>query len=92
MNRGDAYALLCRELQSWRHCPHDQLVALVDHPASEAVVRLGGEDVTLRVAVRWENREKGTLRIEAAADGPSWYKLERLEESLVVGARPHHRT
>jgi hypothetical protein len=85
MNRDDAYALLSRELLSWQHRPYEQLVSQVDQPASERNVRLGEEDVTLRVAVRWASEKKTAVRIEAVADGPSWYRLERLEESIVVG-------
>jgi hypothetical protein len=85
MNRADAYALLCRELASWHRRPYDKLVQLAGQPPSERVVRLGEEDVTLRIAVRWANANTGSVRIEATADGPSCWRLERLEESITVG-------
>lgn len=74
MDRGEVYAALARELWVWE-----------GRPASERVVRVGGEDVTVRVSVRWGNERRGTLRVEAVADGPSWWRLERLEESAIVG-------
>ena len=84
MNRADAYAVLSRELESWRHRPYDQLVALVDRPESERTVRIEQEDIIVRVAVHWANEKKVALRLGATADGPSWFKLERLEESILV--------
>jgi len=84
MNRADAYAILSRELESWRQRPYKQLIALVAQPPSSKGVRCAAEDVTVSVVVRWANAQAGTLRITATADGPSCWRLERLEESLVV--------
>ena len=89
MNRGDAYALLSRTLHTWQQRPYDQLAALVGQPARESVVRLGEEEVTIRVRVIRAHGTREALRIEAAAEGPSSWRLERLEESAVVAAPGH---
>jgi hypothetical protein len=90
MNRHDAYALLCRELEAWKQRPYAQLVSLVGQPPKETAVPVGHEEVLVSVRVRWEHETKRTLRLEAIAYGPSCWKLERLEESIVVHpAHPH---
>ena len=89
MNRADAYAILSRELDSWRQRPYEHLLALVGRPPSSEIVLLGTEDITVSVKVRWADAEKNLLRIEASADGPSCWRLERLEESIIVGRNQH---
>ena len=84
MNRADAYGVLSRELRKWQNCPYPQIVALIDRSLPAIVVRVGEEDVTVRVCMRWANEKKGTIQVEAAADGPSCWNLERLEESIIV--------
>lgn len=84
MHRADAYAVLARELQTWQQRPYNQVAALVDQPPSETLVQVGQETVTIRASIRWANRKKGTVRVELTADGPSCWRLERLEESIVI--------
>jgi hypothetical protein len=84
MNRAGAYSLLSRELSSWERRPYEQLVGLIGQPESQHVERVGGEDVTVTIRVRWADATAGALRVEAVAYGPSCWALERLEESVVV--------
>lgn len=84
MNRAEAYAILSRELDSWRCRPYEQLVARVDQLESQRTVPVGQEDVTVRVAIRWTDEKHTALRVEAVAEGPSCFRLERMEESIVV--------
>lgn len=42
--------------------------------------------MTVRISVQWADEKKQTLRVQATADGPSCWKLERLEECIVVSA------
>lgn len=86
MHRLEAYALLSRELQSWRSRPFDQLAALVGQPSLEVIVRLRDEDVVVRVGVSWADTKRSAVRIHAVADGPSCWNLERLEESTIVNS------
>jgi hypothetical protein len=84
MNRADAYSILSRKLSSWQRRPYEELVALVGQPESQHVERVGGEDVTVSMRVRWADTRAGTLRVDAVAYGPSCWALERLEESVVI--------
>lgn len=88
MNRKDPYLVLARELQAWQQRPYSQLVDLVNQPATETIVKLAEEEVSLRVELQWANSKNGTIRIKATAYGPSCWKLERLEESIVVSPQP----
>jgi hypothetical protein len=62
----------------------DELLARIDLPAVERIVCIGSEEVTVRVMVRWENSNRRRLRIHAAAEGPSCWRMDRPDESVVV--------
>jgi len=85
MNRAEAYAILSREPGVWRARTYDRLVGCVGRPAASRIVRIGQEDVTVTVEVSWADERKRSLRIAATADGPSCWRLERLEETVEVG-------
>jgi len=84
VERTDAYAILAAELESWRQRPFHEVSRMVGMPAAARTVRLKGEDLSLTVTVRWsDDRQRGVL-IEVTADGPSTWKLERLEERIDI--------
>ncbi len=84
MDRAQAYATLAGELERWRHLPFDDLVSLVDTSPSVKSVPVGAEVIDVEVRVRWADVRRGALRVEAVANGPSCWRLERLEEAITV--------
>jgi hypothetical protein len=84
MHKAAAYEALARELERWRLLPKQELVANVGSPARVRSVNINGEDVAVEVATHWHREEGGAIRVTAIANGPSHWRLERLEESIVV--------
>jgi hypothetical protein len=84
LNRGDAYGLLSNRLEQYRSRGYDALHSLVDEPAASETVQLNGEDVVVDVAVVWKDKKRGTLCVWATAYGPSTWRMERLDERIVV--------
>jgi len=86
LDRAKAYATLSEELERWRRLPFVDLASLVGDPPSVRSVVVGGEVIDVEVVVRWAGAEPGAIRVEASANGPSCWRLERLEESVIVSA------
>jgi hypothetical protein len=84
MNRSDAYLVLSRELNAWREIPYGQLVKFIDEPMISRSARIGEDIVAVTVRVRWADAKRRRILIEATADGPSCWRLERLEESILI--------
>jgi hypothetical protein len=84
MHRAAAYEGLARELERWRLLSRQELVANVGQPARMYSVNINGEDIAVEVAAHWHRDEGGAIRITGIANGPSHWRLERLEESIVV--------
>jgi hypothetical protein len=84
MHRAAAYEALARELERWRLLPRQELVANVGQPARMYSVNINGEDIAVEVAAHWHGEEGGAIRVTGIANGPSHWRLERLEESLLV--------
>jgi len=84
MRKAAAYEALARELERWRLLPKQDLAAKVGRPASVHSVNVNGEDIAVEVAAHWQNEEGGPIRVTGIANGPSHWRLERLEESIVV--------
>lgn len=82
MNRAAAYDALARELERWRAMPLRELIANIGKAASAHSVRVNDEDITIEVTVHRKDRD--AIRITATANGPSHWRLERLEESIIV--------
>ena len=85
MERGEAYKLLAARLNELRASGYDTLLPRVDQPAAADDVQLGGEPITVAIEVSWANRKHRKLRVSATAFGPSTWKMERLDESFVIG-------
>ena len=85
MNRGGAYKLLTSRLGELRSRGYDALHCRVGQPVTSDVVELVGEPIVIEVEVTWADRELGTLCVRASALGPSTWRMERLDESFVIG-------
>jgi len=88
MDRDRAYAKLVEELEQWRRLPFDDLVGLVGAAPSTMAVPIGAEIIDVEVRLRWSGSKPGAIRIEAVANGPSCWRLERLEEAITVSPGP----
>ncbi len=84
MRRADAYSALASELTKWGSMPPADLMALVDAPPKRISVDSKGEEIELEISVTWATSERKAIRISGTANGPSAWRLERLEESIVV--------
>ena len=84
MNRNDAYAILTAELESWRRLGYAALVKRVGEPTTTKSIPSGQEEISVRVQVCWADAANGAVRVEATADGPTAFRLERLQESITV--------
>jgi hypothetical protein len=84
MNRGDVYLVLADELEAWKRRGFQAALARVGQPAVARIERVGSEEITVCVCVRWNSEKRVTVRVEATADGPSCWRLERVEESLLL--------
>jgi hypothetical protein len=84
MDRVEAYAKLTAELERWRRLPYGDLVSLIGASPSVASVPVGSEIIDVEVRIMWVEAKPSSIRIEAVANGPSCWRLERLEEAIIV--------
>ena len=84
MHRADAYALLSQELARYRELGYDHLTTIVGSPPVTRTVTTGGEAITLEIRLERNDPNGRDIRIRATAYGPSTWRLERLDEELVV--------
>jgi hypothetical protein len=84
LDRRRAYAELAADLERFRRMPYGELVRRVGGAPVERSVET--EDGPLRVEVTfgWTVAGGGGVRISATAYGPSWWRLDRLEEAVTV--------
>ena len=82
MNRDDANREINRLIA--HHCalPFDDLVILADQPPVETESTAPDGIVTFVVDVR--RSVEDSVRVNVSAFGNNWFKLERLDESVVV--------
>ena len=89
MNRAEAYAVVADELERWRRLPFAELARHVGGCPIQRSEALGAEMIEIEVRVRWGDSTRRTVRVEAVANGPSCWNLERLEESIIVSSTEH---
>ena len=82
MNRDDANREVNRLVNHYRALPFDELLALADQPPIETESSAPDGSVTFFVEVR--NITQNSIRVNVSAFGNNWFKLERLDESVVV--------
>ena len=86
MDREKAYSVLARELERFRRLPRPELVRCISGPAIERTEWVGAEPLTIEPRVDWADEGAGVIRIRATLNGASCWRLERLEESVLVRA------
>jgi hypothetical protein len=84
LDRTRAYAELASDLERFRRKPYDELARLVGGPPVERSVETRDGPLSVEVFFRWEGDHRRGVRVTATAYGPSWWRLERLEESVTV--------
>ena len=84
MDRDTAYSVLARELERSRRLPRPDLVRCISGPAIERTEWDGAEPLTIEILVEWADEDAGVIRIRATSNGPSGWRLERLEETVLV--------
>ena len=84
MNRHEAYKLLAEVLDSYQKKPFPDLESLVGQRISERLQAPASEGFFVDVSIEWSNQEKRRIRVSASADSTSTYRLERIEESILV--------
>jgi hypothetical protein len=86
MDRAAVYSVLAVELEGWRRLPYDELRSRVDDPPQVRTVTLGSEVIDVEVRLYWADQRRGSIRVEAVANGPSCWRLERLMEAITLTA------
>jgi hypothetical protein len=84
LNRDKAYSALAQELERFRRRPREDLIQCVGGPTIEKTEWEGAELLTIEIRIEWADVKSGAIRIRATANGPSCWRLERLEETVVV--------
>ena len=82
MNRDDAHREINRLVVHYRSLPFDELLALADQPAIEIETPAPDGLGTFVVDVRHSAQD--SIRVNVSAFGHNWFKLERLDESVLV--------
>ncbi len=84
MDRFEAYALLSAELDRWRTLPRSDVIARLGAPPSMTSAMIGGEMISIEVTISWADTRRKKLRVQATALGPSHWKMERLDEAMLL--------
>ena len=84
MQRAQVYEVLSLELASWSQLPRAELTARVGLPAHRRSLEIAGESVTVEVGTSWVSPKREAIRIQAIANGPSSWQLQRIEEGITV--------
>jgi len=82
VDRHDAYRLLSEVLESFRTRPFDEVASLVGTRTSERVFGPSGQEILIDVVV--ERVGANEVRVVATADSPSTFRLERMEEAIII--------
>ncbi len=85
VNRGKAQSLLYGELAARRGEGYERLVRLIGQPSESRDLWLGSEPVTIETRVMWADSRRRAVRVEATVYGSSSYRLERVDEAMIVG-------
>ena len=82
MDRDDANREILRLIEHHRALPFADLLALADQPTVESEVAAPQGITTFTVDVRRSSDD--AVRIDVSAFGNNWWKLERIDESIIV--------
>lgn len=86
MDRHGAYAVLAAELDRYRRMPYAELAGRVGRPPVAKSIESRSGPLVIEVRLVWAEGDPGAVRVHGTADGPSWWRLERLEEAITVSA------
>jgi hypothetical protein len=84
LDRVSAYAELAAELERFRRMPYGELARRVGGPPVERSVETADGPLTIEVSFGRAVTGKEGVRVSATAYGPSWWRLDRLEETASV--------
>jgi len=82
MDRDAANREVMRLIEHHRSLPFPDLLALADQPAIESQIAAPVGITTFTVGVR--RKSVDSVHIDVSALGNNWWKLERIDESIVV--------
>ena len=83
LDRMRAYAELAVDLERFRRMSYGELVRRVGGPPVDRSVETTDGSLTIEVTFGWAGGKDG-VRVSATAYGPSWWRLDRLEETITV--------
>ena len=86
MQRAQIYEVLSLELASWSQLPRAELAARFGLPAHRRSIEIAGENITVEVGAKWASPTREAIRIQAIANGPSSWQLQRIEEGTTVAS------
>jgi hypothetical protein len=84
MDRMRAYTELAADLDRYRQLSYEELARRVGGPSVERSVESLEGPLTIEIRFRWAGSEGSAVQISATAYGPSSWKLERLDEAVIV--------
>ena len=82
MDRDDANREILRLIEQHRALPFADLLQLADQPAIESEIAAPHGITKFTVGVR--RKSDDAVRVDVSAFGNNWWKLERIDESVVV--------
>lgn len=79
-----AYHELACVLNRPRRLSHQELGRRIGEPPAERTYESLEGLVRIEVCAEWQGVEGGLIRLKTTASGPSWWRLDRLEETITV--------
>ncbi len=86
MYPADSYAVATEALREYEAKTYDELRLLVGRPPTTSAVQHGGVEYGVSMLVEWKDKEGGEVRVTATVETQSSWRLERKQESFVVGS------
>lgn len=84
MDRHAAYQLASEQLARYRELPFAELVTLIGRRSSERVTYRDAGEFLADIEVAWADERRVQLRVTAIVGSTSTFRLERIEESVLV--------
>jgi hypothetical protein len=84
MDRHEAYSIARRELEDFRLASADELLALVLRQTTRDITGHTGTTYSVETRATWVDSPGRLLKLSVTVNAPSTWRLERLEESVVV--------
>jgi hypothetical protein len=79
-----AYAELAVDLERFRRVSYGESARRVGGPPVERSVETTDGSLTIEVTFGWAAAGQDGVRVSATAYGQSWWRLDRLEETITV--------